>query len=937
MAIIKERYLEGFPGYVIFFDNVRMDAFIKSFQVNLSCDGSINSASFDFIYLPDFYKIEKYDPETGDITSVEDGIENMTNVKVFIKNMFNNKYIMVFDGNIRSKNRTKTPGGYSLTFAAQDYMTWLNRTIVPIAVPLEGSIVDGDRVKWKAQGIDIDNLPGVVPISDGVFRGKTLTEFINQMKDTTLKTNAFYSSTDGVAYWDGTQNRIKIMGDIDSELIKNKVIDFTVTSSATFINSMYVGINDIAKNLMFEFYQDRDGYIRIKPPFWNEHVLYDHIIEPLLIMSIAENSDWSNYFTRTLVTGGIEEWEEDLEGIDRAFVTPCGAYVPYDDPSQDIWSDFNSGKDTLTVKTISVNDDHPAYFLDTSVYPIKGLSFSTYDSRAQAYITDPLNLFAPDKLKNFFKENTGDNVTGAYMSPTYFSNNLHAGVDFVMKIGTPVYHVGYPGKAGTGKDDNAGTYVYVKLLGGPYDGMTVFYMHLKSTVIKEGALVSNMQLLGYSGNSGSASGDEYGHLHFQVGSGFPKKGVIDTESKTTRDPLVYIQKSLNENSGQITMRSNGDNALLRLSPAEKKYGVSIIDMTQPLVKFSNSRLIDKNNNGIYALKKYAKFLYNLTNSSVHMCNIQAMAMPWLRPGFNVWVDPVAVDKVYYIHSLSHHGSADGGVYTMLNLTMGRERIQFATSTYFGAMGNVAGENLFISQFNTHSYDFGKTVQSNEEFNTIKRKCLNFYKNESDTTVIKANQDPYFATFYKTTNADKSGDIPFASENSSQVLLKLSLGNETFNINKWSTLSKGLEGSYITELQKALAKLGTYNVGYYNGSFDTATKQAVIDYQSKSGDPNPDGIVGTNTKTWIQDGLLGLGATSSGSEGFSSSGASVTSDNKLNPATFAGDYTIDQIKYLLDATYNKAPGVVRDRAAKIKRLVDGASDYVKMHYFSEYTK
>ncbi len=63
-------------------------------------------------------------------------------------------------------------------------------------------------------------------------------------------------------------------------------------------------------------------------------------------------------------------------------------------------------------------------------------------------------------------------------------------------------------------------------------------------------------------------------------------------------------------------------------------------------------------------------------------------MTWLRPGFNVWVDPVAVDKVYYIHSLSHHGSADGGVFTMLNLTMGRERVQYATSSYFGAMEHV---------------------------------------------------------------------------------------------------------------------------------------------------------------------------------------------------------------------------------------------------------
>jgi murein DD-endopeptidase MepM/ murein hydrolase activator NlpD len=805
MAELKEKHLEGFPGYVIFFDNIRVDPFVKSFQVNLSCDGSIGSASFDFIYLPDFYKLEKYDPETGDVLSVEDGVENMTNVKVFIKNMFNDKYIMVFDGNIRGKNRTRTPGGYTLTFSAQDYLTWLNRTIVPIAVPQEQSIVAGDRVKWKAQGIDIDNLPGVVPVSEGVFRGKTLTEFIGQMQETTLKTNAFYSSTDGVSYWDGTQNRIKIMGDIDRDLIRNKVIDFTVTSSATFVNSMYVGINDISKNLMFEFYQDRDGYIRIKPPYWNEHVLQDHVIEPLLIMSISENTDWSAYFTRTLVTGGIEEWQEDLNEIDKAFITPCGAYVPYDNPSQDIWSDFNSGNDVVsTVEINKTNDGYTNYFLDS------------YSRKIRSTPLEP-------------------NI-GAYKAPRE-GNLLHSGVDFVMPIGTPVYHRGYPGIAKSGKDRNMGLYIYVDILEGPYKGTPVFYMHLKDKVIKEGGIVTNMQLIGYSGNSGSASHDPYGYLHFQVGPGPTYRENLSRpedfllfKAKTdkyiapvskTYDPLEYLDKSVGSDNGTVTITSNGDNALLRLSPAEKKYGVSIIDMTQPLVKFTNSRLIDKNSNGIFALRKYAKFLYNITNSMVNMCNVQVMSMPWLRPGFNVWVDPVAVDKVYYIHSLSHHGSAEGGVFTMLNLTLGRERVQYATSSYFGAMGNVAGENLFISQFNMHSYDFGNTIQSNREFNTIKKKCVDFYKNESDAVIIKANQSPYFSTFYKNTNADKSG--------------------------------------------------------------------------------------------------------------------STSSSGRLNPGTFAGDYTIDQIQYLLDTAYSTAPAVVKARASKMKRLVDGASSYIRMHYSSEYTK
>ena len=42
-----------------------------------------------------------------------------------------------------------------LTFQAIDYMNWLNRTICPLAVPLDNTLTTGDRLRWKAQGIDI--------------------------------------------------------------------------------------------------------------------------------------------------------------------------------------------------------------------------------------------------------------------------------------------------------------------------------------------------------------------------------------------------------------------------------------------------------------------------------------------------------------------------------------------------------------------------------------------------------------------------------------------------------------------------------------------------------------------------------------------------------------------------------------------------------------
>lgn len=883
---IRERHLEGCPGYVVFFDNVRMDQFIKSFEVSLSSDGSIGSASFDFIYVPDFYKLEKYNPDTGDVLSVEQGIENMTNVKVFIKNMFNNKYVLVFDGNIRGKSRTRSPNGYSLAFAAQDYMTWLNRTIVPIAIPPENSITPGDRLKWKAQGIDIDNASGIVEAGEGIFRGQTMEQFIGKMQNTTLKVNKFYSSEDGVSFWDGVQDRITIMGDIDDQLIQNKVIDFVVTSSATFVNSMYVGINDIAKNLMFEFYQDRDGYIRIKPPFWNEKVLYDHIIEPLLIMSISENTNYSGFYTRTLVTGGVEEQEEDLDSTDQSYITPCGAYVPYPSQVNDVWSDFDAGNEGESSTTVSTGG--------------AGTWLSGHE------------LFSP---------------WGQWRDNATYGRYQHGGNDYDMSVGTAVKHIGYPGIATNGNEGyhkGWGNYVQVIISEGPYKGYMIFYCHLESGNVRDGQAVKNGDTIGYSGISGNAYNTTRPHLHLEIRDKTGQKGMQHSVNSE-----VYIATSLGEDSGKSTIINYGSNKLLDPSPDEKKYGASVYDITQPLIKFSNSNIIDKNDLGKNALAKYAKFIYQLTNSMVETASMQVVAMPWLRPGFNVWVDPIGVDKVYYVHSVSHHGSAEGGVYTSLNLSLGRDRVKYTGATTFGAMGNINGENLFINKFNVRASDFGKVLESSSEFDSIKKQCIDFHKNENNLEIIKTDVDPYFATFYGTIDhAPTTGSSTSSSQSTSTELTVITLGADTYNVVDWPTLRKGSENQYVTELQKALKKLGNYTESYYDQIFGSITRKAVVDFQTKF-KLDADGVVGNITKAKIQEQLWIAGGSTPNST------YNTSSQNKLTPDLLCRDYTIEEIKSKLDAIYAKAPAVVSARATKLSELVSGASDYIRLHYISEY--
>jgi len=530
---IKEKKIEGNAGYLIFFDNIRVDQFVTAFSTRIAKDGSIGTANIDMIYLPDFYKIETRS-EDGKLLSSMDGIEHMTNVRIFIKNMFNGKYVMVFDGNIKSKRRSRTAHGYTMSFSATDYMTWLNKTLVPLAIGFQDTLTGGNRLRWLAQGVNIGKIAGVSSEADNAFRGKTIKEFIGSMLERTINGNAIYSEGNTAGYWDNASDRVRIMGDISDELIQQKIVDFVVSASDTSVNSMYVAINDIALNLMLEFYQDRDGLIRIKPPFWNQKVLKDHVIDPLLIVSLAENTDWGNEVTRVVVTGGAEEYQEDLTDYQKSMLVPSGALVGSKTPGQEKWSDYYN---------------------------------------------------------------------------------------------------------------------------------------------------------------------------------------IDNDT------------------------------LLRPSEEERKYGLSVYSTQQPLIKFSNSAAFDRNS-ATNILKKYAKFLYGFLNSGVETAPVTTVAMPWIRPGFNVWLDPVSSDKIYYVNSVSHSGSPQGGVYTTLDLSMGRDRINFNSTS-----SQNVDDNMFVNVLHQTSEDFGEVIKNAEEFESIRKKCLEFYKSD-DPSIIKTNSSPYFHYFYGSNNYDK---------------------------------------------------------------------------------------------------------------------------------------------------------------------------------------
>ncbi|OAN11576.1 peptidase M23 [Photobacterium jeanii] len=87
---------------------------------------------------------------------------------------------------------------------------------------------------------------------------------------------------------------------------------------------------------------------------------------------------------------------------------------------------------------------------------------------------------------------------------------LHAGLDFAVNIGTPIYA---PADAvvETVRPSNKGSGNFIRLQHA--FGFTSSYSHLKKFAVRSGDFVDKGDLIGYSGNSGLSSGP---HLHYEI-------------------------------------------------------------------------------------------------------------------------------------------------------------------------------------------------------------------------------------------------------------------------------------------------------------------------------------------------------------------------------------------------------------------------------------
>ncbi len=100
-------------------------------------------------------------------------------------------------------------------------------------------------------------------------------------------------------------------------------------------------------------------------------------------------------------------------------------------------------------------------------------------------------------------------------NPQVYNGAGHNGIDFGVKVGTPILSAASGVVLGTGDTDAScsgvsyGKWVLVK----HFNGLTTLYAHLSLIQVKSGDTLSSKQKVGLSGNTGYSTGP---HLHFTV-------------------------------------------------------------------------------------------------------------------------------------------------------------------------------------------------------------------------------------------------------------------------------------------------------------------------------------------------------------------------------------------------------------------------------------
>lgn len=495
-------------NYMIFFDDVQVDQYV----INWSSQNGLfaNNAAANIT----MFRSEAMDNWKA----------YLTQVKIFGENPFSGKFTLLFDGEImnRSWSDSRSDMG-KVTFAVKGYYHWLDVQI-PLAIQSTDEQSPLLRFIYEAQNINIDEVRElIVSNAEVLLKDNNIEQIIKQLFQ--KLTIGYYdvAEKNTTFAFAKVEERFKVMVDVLDEFRQAGFLDLFTFTRTTQIESFYVYLNDVLSQLMFEFYQDRDGSFRIKTPSWSDMVMKAHVLDSSIVSNITGLDDWEQEPTRILAIGAETQYLAAVNrtqgAIDQnlnSLQIPVGLYIG--DPQDPDSEEYYSSQLQVYLENFGVNP------LDYG----EGGGFSGtdwYDNVSAMTVNSGHRLAKGGRAK-------------------------HNGVDLAQSY-QQIYSQGTTGVVTkNGFHKTMGNYVAIKqtIAGQPY----IFrYMHFNSpAVVAVGSTVSPGQVIGTSGNTGKSSGP---HLHFEVWKG------DKTDNGTDLEPLAFMKsaKSVFDAAKSITNGHSG--------------------------------------------------------------------------------------------------------------------------------------------------------------------------------------------------------------------------------------------------------------------------------------------------------------------------------------------------------------------------------------------
>lgn len=690
--------LEGNADYIIFFDDQHVQRFVTSFSTTVSAHGNVGEAFIEMVYAEAFM-----------------AIEYMTDVKIFVKNIFNGRYKMVFDGQIHNRQISITPTGRHIVFTAYDYMYWLQKLPVPFMLGSTEKLQQNVVLSWIAKGINVEAVATVQSAGEMAFAGKnmknTLEEIFNYI-DKALPFSADYNSPDknSIYRWVNIKDKIRILSDFDARLRDDSVLDLFYKGSV--VENTYVLLNGIVSGVGYEFYQDTDSIIKIKEPFWNDGIIKPLVVDSSIIIDLNENTNWDNNCTRVMVLGGIEEEFSNVTNSDIAvdIIIPAVLYV-HDDNGGSIITDANT---------------HP--------YPAQ--------EAKSPYVKEKIELSDDEKI-----------VRGLIVSMA----ERYLGVPYVLGGG----HLGNA-RSSRGLDCSGLVYYAYRDAGVNIGCHTTFEYYNNAIKIKPEQLQPGD--IGFSNWDESRHG--WGHMGIYAGKITDGNGKVShrwIQASSTRGRVVEdvsatpasFWKAFCNILGSVKGGFSGGNIVnaptvdtykpvtTSLTERERKYGINLTETVQSLIRVGYLGDGYNRQEAYKVLGEHAKYLHTVMNAAATTASLTTLAAPWARPGFNIWVDPGGLSRIYYINSVRHYG-ANGMVQTSFGLTYGRSEEEYnkCYNKYKGKPNNPLTSDVRLSAadyyLNNDKLDF-ITPDNMEEFKEYKKKVHALCDNKG---AIPAHLSPY---------------------------------------------------------------------------------------------------------------------------------------------------------------------------------------------------